>query len=206
MENTKEQLTEKAVSVKDKIKNAVGSGVNTILAFAIALGVVLLIALPVSALIGVIPTVILAIALIFFAVAKYLGETHHVRLAILALVIITQIGFLYMANHNAKSVQVVKDSEIARTSWDYVVTYTMSKPKWSIEKMPSDGKRFVKVTGYLLDSQTGKKLKTKLHFSVNDVWGISGKPEISLDSVYIKGYGEGTEAKSLFTNLLYSVR
>ena len=52
MENTKEQLTEKAVSVKDKIKNAVGSGVSTILAFAIALGVVLLIALPVSALIG----------------------------------------------------------------------------------------------------------------------------------------------------------
>ena len=202
----REKVSGEAISVKDKIKNAVGSGLSTIFALAIGLGVALLVALPVAALIGVIPTAILAIALVCFALARYLGETHYVRLSLLALVIIAQIGFLYMANHSAKSVQVIKSAEIAGMTWESVVENTLAKPKWSVEKFPSDGTRFVKVTGYLLDTQTGKKLKTKLHFSVKDVWNVAGGTEMSLDSVYIKGYGEGTDAMRAFNQLIYSVR
>ena len=202
----KEKVAGAALSVKDKIKNAVGSTFSTIVALAIGLGVALLVALPVAALIGVIPTAILAIALICFAIARYLGETHYVRLAVLALIVIAQIGFLYMANHSAKSVQVIKSAEIAGMTWESVVENTLAKPKWSVEKFPSDGTRFVKVTGYLLDTQTGKKRKTKLHFSVKDVWNVAGGTEMSLDSVYIKGYGEGTDAMRAFNQLIYSVR
>ena len=202
----KEKASGAAVSAKEKIKNALGSGVSTVFALAIGVGAVLLVALPISALIGVIPTAILAMALIGYAVAKYFGETHYVRLSVLALAIVVQIGFLYMANHNAKSVQVVKSAEVAGTTWEYAVAGAIAKPKWSVEKMPSDGTRFVRVTGYLLDRQTGEKLKTKLHFSVKDVWGVSGETEISLDSVYIKGFGEGTDAMRAFNQLLYSVR
>ena len=64
----------------------------------------------------------------------------------------------------------------------------------------------MKLTGCLQDTQTGKKLKTKVHFSVKKT--VSSKSvgiekDVNIESVYIKGYGEGSDAMQAFSSLVY---
>ena len=198
-----------SVTLMDKIKSVVAAGIGVGAGIIVLLLAGLLVCIPVVAVIGVIPTAVLAVAIGVVAIAKRFGETHYKRLIIAALVVVAQIGFLYMANHNAQSVQDVKGSAVysgSDTDWETFASSVLQRPRWSIERTPKNGTYFVKLTGRLQDVQTGKKLKTKVHFSVKvsvSEESVGLDKDVNIESVYIKGFGEGSDAMQAFKSLVY---
>lgn len=201
--------TKASVPLVDKIKAGISAVIGVGAGVLVLLLGVVLVSIPFIAILGVIPTAVLAAAIGIVAIAKRFGERHYKRLIIAALVVVAQIGFLYMAKHNSQSVQDVKESAVysgSDTDWETFASSVLQRPSWSIEKSPKDGTYFVKLTGCLQDTQTGKKLKTKVHFSVKKT--VSSKSvgiekDVNIESVYIKGYGEGSDAMQAFSSLVY---
>lgn len=190
----------RAAVIKEKIAGAMGAG------FGIMAGLLVLF-IPLALIFGAIPAFIIVAAGTVYEAWHRFGGRHPVRLAIAIAVVFAQVLFLHQANHNAQSVQAVKECAARGDgmTWGTFAQSMLGSPAWSIEGAPKDGVYRVRLTGKLMDTQTGKKLKTKVHFLVGDVWNVNGGTAVEVDSVYIKTLGQGSDAMQAFNALLYSM-
>lgn len=196
----KDKTKKTASKVKEMVGNAVGAGIG------IAAGLLVLF-IPLALIFGVIPAAIIVAAGIVYELWQKSGGRHPVRLLIAAVIIVTQVIFLYEANHNSKAVNAVQNAQARGDGMTFgsFAASTLGSAKWLTIGVPSGSTYHVMLKGKLLNTQTGKKLKTKVKFSVSNIWNIDETADVEIDSVYIKTFGNGNEAKQAFNRLLYSV-